>query len=185
MKVSENNFLLKERESAVAPMGLILWKYCFFGAFRGFLFDRTAWEWQEMEWEWDWLPLKMLLSKNIYNTSLVFLFMEPTAVFIAYQWSYFTAFNRRYADDAVLLLQVSDSQRQDCKPSVGYQAAKYVFLMLFSDWILELLMCRMIYTWKLLFSSISWRGEVSRCSRSRESGSQISSSSLNKTGLTT
>lgn len=84
MKVSENNFLLKERESAVAPMGLILWKYCFFGAFRGFLFDRTAWEWQEMEWEWDWLPLKMLLSKNIYNTSLVFLFMEPTAVFIAY-----------------------------------------------------------------------------------------------------
>lgn len=91
------------------------------------------------------------------------------------------AFNRRYADDAVLLLQVSDSQRQDCKPSVGYQAAKYVFLMLFSDWILELLMCRMIYTWTLLFSSISWRGEVSRCSRSRESGFQTSSSSLNKT----
>lgn len=38
--------------------------FCFFGAFRGFLFDRTAWEWQEMEWEWESLLLKMLSSKN-------------------------------------------------------------------------------------------------------------------------
>lgn len=76
--------------------------------------------------------------------SLVLLSMKPTAVFIAYKSSHFTAFNRRYADDAVLLLQVSDSQRQESQ-SVGYQVAKDEVLMLFSDWILELLMCRMIF----------------------------------------